>query len=438
MRIVHISTSDIGAGAAIAAYRLHSGLRRAGVASTMFVLQKRSADPSVVPLQIPRDPLRRALLRLHRELIRGSQRRYRRSAPDGYEQFRDDRSEYGAAMLRQLPPGEVITLHWVSGFLDYRRFFAAVGGRVPIVWRLPDLGPLTGGCHYDYGCGRFEQACGACPQLGSSDPHDLSAQVLRRKRAALANLPDHMLHIVAPSSWTAAMARRSALFGRFPITVIPNGLDVQVFAPTPKAAAREALGLPAEAPMVMFVAADVRNRRKGFAQLLEALDGLSATIPDVLLVSVGHGQPQVAGGASHRHLGYIDDDRQRALVYAAADLFIIPSLQESFGQTVIEAMACGTPVVGFAAGGIPDMVRHDRTGLLAPVGDTAALREAISALLADEPRRLRLGAEARQVALAEYASEVQVRQYLALYQALSGGPADKFVSQERQDIKLFI
>lgn len=435
MRVLHLSTFDAEAGAGIAAYRLHAGLLRAGVASHMLVLDRRGDDPTVAGLRLARDPLRRLLRRAAKGWIRRDLARY--SPPLGYERFRDDRSEHGRALLRQMPQADIVNLHWVSDMLDYRSFFAAAPRRAPLVWRLPDMGPFTGGCHYDYGCGGFTRACGRCPQLGSDDPGDLSARVLRRKLAALGAVPEGRLHVVAPSTWTGEMARRSAVLGRFPVSVIPNGLDVERFAPVPQAEARARLGLPAGARIVMFVAADLANRRKGFALLAEALAGAADEAPGLLLISLGRGEPAVEG-APLRHLGYIGDDRRRALVYAAADLFVIPSLQESFGQTVVEAMACGTPVVGFAAGGIPDMVRPGRTGLLAPVGDTAALRRAVLALLGDDEGRARMGREARAVAEAEYAAPVQVAQYLALYRRLLGGDDDSAVTLPPQGVKVVI
>ena len=142
-----------------------------------------------------------------------------------------------------------------------------------------------------------------------------------------------------------------------------------------------------------------------------------ADVPNLLLVSVGGDDPVVPPGLPHRHLGRIGVDRLLSVVYSAADVFVIPSLQESFGQTVIESMACGTPVVGFDAGGIPDMVRPGLTGQLAPVGDTAALAAAIRQVLAD-PDRDRMGRTARQVAVDEYALPLQASRYRDLYESV--------------------
>src|SRR5213076_3217092 len=157
----------------------------------------------------------------------------------------------------------------------------------------------------------------------------------------------------------------------------------------------------------------------GFAQLAEAIEGIPVGAPgaeNLTLVSVGGGKPELKGGHRHVHAGRISDDRLLAMAYSAADVFVIPSLQESFGQTVIESLACGTPVVGFASGGIPDMVRPGQTGWLAATGDTAALRDAINTALRDDATRNAMAQHCRRVAIEEYSIEVQASAYLKLYE----------------------
>jgi glycosyltransferase involved in cell wall biosynthesis len=188
--------------------------------------------------------------------------------------------------------------------------------------------------------------------------------------------------------------------GRFAASIIPNGLDVRDFAPRDKLFSRDFFDLPPDAKVVLFAADSTATVRKGFAYLSEALQGM-ADVPNLLLVSVGGGQPKLTG-VPHRHLGRIKDDRVLSLAYSAADVYVIASLQESFGQTVTESMACGTPVVGFASGGIVDMVRPGVTGLLAPTRDVGALREAVKAALLDTATRAEMGQNCRRIAVAEY------------------------------------
>lgn len=416
MRISHLSTSDSSGGAARAAYRLHSGLRRLGLQSKMLVQEKKTFDPDVQRIAWPMDVRSRISRTVRRKMIAGDAKRYP-NRPRGLEMFSDDRTEHGKQVARQLPPCDVATLHWVAGFVDYRGFFASVPPALPLVWRLADMNALTGGCHYDNHCGKYVARCGACPQLNSADPRDLSHQIWQRKHESLTiNRPGGM-HLVATSRWIAAEAQRSSLLGKFPVTIIPNALDTNDFAPRNKQFCREMLGLPPDAQVVLFVADDTNNIRKGFGMLAEALRQMDAD-PRLTLLSLGVGRPEVGGALRHVHLGKVSNDRFLSAIYSAADVYVIASLQESFGQTVIESMACGTPVVGFASGGIPDMVRPGVSGELAPTGDVLSLRMAVQRVLSDEGMRLTMSENCRRIALEEYTLDVQARAYASLYASL--------------------
>lgn len=418
MRVVHVSTNDISGGAARAAYRLHRALLALGCQSQMLVANRRSNDPTVRALLSPTSGLEVWLQRWRGWQIRRDFQPYRQSRAAGFEPFSDDRSRYGSALVRALPPCDVVNLHWVAGLIDYRSFFRSVPRRVPVVWRLSDQQPFTGGCHYDEGCGRYTAACGACPQLGSHHEHDLSRRIWARKQSALKRVPPGRLHIVALNRWMADEVQRSSLFGQLPVHIIPNGLDTTLFAPTDRAAARAALGLPLHSRIILFVAVSVNNRRKGFTQLAAALSGLSDE-PDLVLVSIGRDPPLLPIPIAHYPLGVIHDDARLALAYSAADLFVIPSLQDNMPGTVLEALSCGTPVVGFDVGGINEMVRPGQTGWLAPVGDVAGLRAAIQRLLHNDDERLLMSRQCRAVAVAEYRQELQAARYLELYRQIT-------------------
>lgn len=422
MKIVHLSTSDAAGGAARAAYRVHTGLRRLGHDSRMLVQKKWTPDAEVTKFE-PADSVVGGLRRkLRRRRIEADFARYKPTRPPGAEQFSDDRTEFAAEPLRHLPADvDVVTLHWVAKFVDHVPFFEHFAARlphVPLVWRLADMAPVTGGCHYDQGCGRFTGQCGACPMLGSTDDHDLSRDVWARKQKALSLVPTDRLHLVPTSRWIGEQAAKSSLLGRFARTIIPNALDTEVFKPRDKMFSRDLLDIPRDARVVLFAADSVKDRRKGFAELAAALEGVGG-MDDLVCVSLGGHAPQVAARRLV-HLGKVSDDRVLSMAYSAADLFVIPSLQESFGQTVIEAMACGTPTVGFASGGITDTVRPGETGALAPTGDVPALRAAIAGLLDDPAGRARMAERCRAIAVAEYALDVQARQYEALYGSLIG------------------
>ena len=332
MKIVHLSTSDMNGGAARAAYRLHLGLIRLGHDSTMFVARRRGNDPRVIAFAPAMNIYSRLRRRLRREQITRSFLNYRRSRPAGYELFSDDRTEHGSAILQQLPPCDVINLHWIAGFVDYEAFFVSLPEQTPVIWTLHDMNPFTGGCHYDHGCGKFRANCGSCPQLGSRNEDDLSRRIWYRKRDIFSTIRELRLHLVADSRWLATEARCSALLGRFPVTSCYYGLDVEDFAPRDRSFARDVLGVPRDVSVVLFAAHSVENRRKGFALLIDALAGMSDP-KNPFLISVGSGKPAIDARISHLHLGHISDDRWLSLVYSAADVFVIPSLQEAFGQT---------------------------------------------------------------------------------------------------------
>ena len=355
--------------------------------------------------------------RMRREWTACGLARYRMSRPLGYELFSDDRTEYDADLLSQLPPCDVINMHWVAGFVGYEPFSTRAPKHTPVVWTLHDMNPFTGGCHYDYGCSRHADSCGACPQLGSDDAKDLSHQIWRRKRRVFEQVKSGRLRIVTPSRWLAKEAERSVLFGRFPISVVPYGLDTDVFSPRDRRIARAALEVPQDARVILFAADSTDNRRKGFALLTQALAGL-ANLAALFLVSLGSGMPAIGVSVPHMHLGYLANDRLLSLAYSAADLLVVSSLQDNLPNTVLESLACGTPVVGFNTGGIPDMVRPGVTGLLVPTGNIGGLREAIAELLRDSDARAEMSINCRRIAVEEYALEVQARRYVDLYEKM--------------------
>ncbi len=421
MKIVHVNTYDIIGGAARSAFRLHTGLRALGQDSSMFVHRAASGDPDVHAMEISSNPLTRAGRMIRRCSITRDYQPYIATRPTGVEPFQDCRSPFRTDFQRDLPSCDILNLHWIAdSFLDFESFFARVPARTRIVWTLHDMNALTGGCHYDLGCGHFAKRCGRCPQLGSNDANDLAYQNWRRKADALSKLDPSRLRFVAPSRWLAEETGRSALMERFPVSVIPYGLNLDDFAPRDRSACREALGLPQDAKIVLFVADGLDNERKGFALLVAALAALPCDAP-VTIVSVGRNKPDVGVTFPWFHFGSINNDRQLSELYSAADLFVIPSLQDNLPNTVLEAMACGTPTVGFAVGGIPDMARPGVTGMLVPPAGHRALGIAILELLRDPEALEQMGANCRRIAIEEYPMELQAARYAKLYETLMGG-----------------
>ena len=272
--------------------------------------------------------------------------------------------------------------------------------------------------HYDLGCGKHLTRCDQCPQLPSQEENDLSAQIWDRKKALFDRINPDRLHIATPSSWLAEEVKRSPLLKRFPVSVIPNGIDLEDFAPRDKHSARNVFGIPQTSKVVLFVADGLPLYRKGFGVLVEALKRLSKRVPNVALVCVGHSDPPPGLRVPWIHLGYVNNDRLLSNIYSGADVFVIPSFQDNLPNTVLESMACGTPVVGFSIGGIPDMVQHGKTGLLASPYDAISLSAAITELLKNTERRLIFSSNCRRVAVHRYSLARQAVLYYELYKNL--------------------
>lgn len=418
MRIVHLSTTDIGGGAGVAAYRLHAGLGRIGVDSRMVVAHKLSGDERVSVLGQRRTNLERLRRRFHSEVMFRQFRRYRTTRPSYLDFFSDDRVPASALVPSALPQAGVYNLHWVAGFLDYRTFFGALPLDLPLVWTLHDMNPFTGGCHYTSGCDRFVGTCGECPALGSTNEADLSAAIFRRKKSVYERLDPESVRIVTPSAWLSREASRSALFSKFHISTIPYGLDTEMFQPRRRAIAREAFGIPQNLNIVMFAAQTLRNHRKGMDLLVEALSEQKIS-REIGLISVGRSDASAAvTGGYYCALGELKSERLMSLAYSAADLFVLPTREDNLPNVVLEAMACGTPVVAFDVGGLPDMIRPDMTGLLVPLEDVGGLRSAIATILEDDERRARISGECRRVAVERYRLEIQAERYVRLYREL--------------------
>jgi glycosyltransferase involved in cell wall biosynthesis len=418
LRVLHLATHDGRGGAARATRRLHAGLRALGVDSRVLVRERYSREPGIVAFDDAAPPARRRerARRLAEEAARADARR-------PHEAFSSDRTALGADLLAAIPPADLYNLHWVGGFVDWAEVLLPLSRRAPLVWTLSDLNALTGGCHYDLGCGRYREACGACPQLASRDPDDASRATLRRKCEVLARMRPGALHVVAASRWLADRARESAVTRTLPTTVIPRGVDVDVFRPRDRDAVRRALGIGRGERVALLVSTRLGTPRKGLAQALEAARH-ARDVPGFRLVCVGLGPgPPNDGSLPVTSLGHVASDDRLAELMSAADVLIAPSLQEAFGLTVLEAMACGTPVVAFDTGGAPDLVKPGRHGYVVPVGDARALGHALRIVLRDDLSRGRMGEACRALAVEGHGLDHQARRYRDLYRSLgAAGP----------------
>ena len=417
MKILHISTFDTRGGAARSAYRLHRGLYSMGHDSKMFVYQKSSNDPTVVPFNSGGSLFYKCYRFIKQKIIENDFNKYRKKRTQSFEWFSDDRSKYGNALALQLPFCDIINLHWVAGFIDYKSFFDTIPNNTHLVWRLSDMNPFTGGCHYDEDCGKFNFGCGSCPQLLSSKDNDLSHQIWRRKFTRFNKIETGRLHLVAQSRWMANKIQNSAMLGRFSCTVIPNGIDTSKFSPVEKNKARKELGFPIKARIVLFFADKIHIKRKGFHLLAQALNKIDRNLKP-LIVSMGRGDVPAQLRLKHIHMGNINSDSKIVSVLSAADIFVIPSLQDNLPNTVLESMACGTPVVGFDVGGIPDMVINGETGRLARAPNTDDLAAEITNMLKNENALDQMSITCRNMVLKTYDLLKQSQNFLNFYKSI--------------------
>ena len=409
MKILQLSTYDTAGGAARAAYRLHKGFQGINVHSQMLVQAKFSDDKTVVA---PQTNLEKGLAKLGHALDAIPPRFYRQRQPTAFStQWVPDLILSTVARLNP----DLINLHWISE--SYLQIETISRLSKPIIWTLHDMWPFTGGCHYDQNCGRYVDSCGTCPQLGSNKNFDLSRWTWQRKYRAW---KDADLTIVTPSAWLAKCANFSSLFRNLRVEVIPNGLDTQRYKPINRQIVRSLLNLPQDKQLVLFGAINATSdRRKGFHFLQPALQSLckSGWYDKVELIVIGSSQPdnQTDLGFKTHYLGQLSDDISLAQIYAAADVFVAPSIQDNLPNTVMEAIACGTPCVAFKIGGMPDMIEHQKNGYLAQPFEVEDLAQGFAWVLENSERHQKLCDRAREKAQQEFTQELQAHRYVSLF-----------------------
>ncbi len=403
MKILHLNTYDIAGGAARAAYRLHRALLAAGVGSRMLVRFKDSCDTEVIgasgkTLALARRFLEKLPARLY-------PRRRQMVFSPAWLAFS------GIARAVNRTDADLVHLHWLCRGLLRIEDLAAI--RKPMVWSLHDMWAFTGGCHYDQDCGKYKQACGACPVLGSKRGNDLSSLVFRRKQKCFTQLN---LTVVGLSRWLTDCAAASTLLRDKRIVNLPNLLETEVFRPMDKIEARQQLGLPLDRKIILFGAAGgADDPNKGFSELAQALKKIGTA--NVGLAVFGGGRPRYQPDLRipQYFLGHLNCDDDLRALYCAADVMVVPSRQENLSNCIMEALASGTPVAAFNIGGNGDMIDHQINGYLARAYDPADLAQGIDWVLA-HPQPEVLSRHARQKVLDNFDSPIIARKYLQLYQ----------------------
>ncbi|PAX60070.1 glycosyltransferase family 4 protein [Brunnivagina elsteri] len=413
MKVLHLSTYDTRGGAAKAAYRLYNGLENMGVNSQMLVQVKFSNDSSVITTGskiVQKFPKLRPRLDSFPKLF------FRSSDPTKITPFSLQWLPNSIeSKVAEIAP-DVINLHWISGGLINIETIAKLNK--PIVWTLHDMWAFTGGCHYSQECTRYQEQCGNCPQMPPKYNLDLSSWVWQRKAKAWANLN---ITVVTPSRWLANCASSSSLFKDWRVEVIPYGLDTEIYKPFEQYLVREKFKLPQDKYLILFGAENsTTDQRKGFHLLKVGLENLSKTdwSSQCELIIFGakklNDSPDL--GFKTHYLGKLNDENTIAQLYAAADVFVAPSLEDNLPNTIMESLACGTPCVAFDIGGMPDMIEHQQNGYLAKPFDTQDLARGIVWVLDNKSRWLKLSIKARQKVVKDFTLRKQADNYLKLYQ----------------------
>lgn len=420
MKILLINTSDRIGGAAIAASRLLECLRNNGVKVQMLVRNKESQEPRVIQL---RKSWWHVWQFVWERIVIWSANRFKK-----YNLFAVDIANTGSdiTQLPEFKQASVIHLHWVNqGMLSLGDIKRILQSGKPVVWTMHDMWPFTAICHYSSDCSNYQSHCHSCPLLYRGWRWDLSYRTFKKKQKVWSTAP---IAFVGCSQWLAKQALTAALTqgeGNL-VTNIPNPINTNLFKPLNKRACRVRRGLPLDKKLLLFGSMKVTDKRKGIDYLVEACRLLaaqhSATIEQWGVVVFGQAVEQYASLFPFPlyALEYIHHESDLADLYNAVDLFVTPSLQDNLPNTIMEAMACGTPCVGFQVGGIPEMIDHLHNGYVAQYKSTIDLSNGISWVLEEADYKL-LSESARRKVLDHYSEECVGKQYIELYNSITRG-----------------
>lgn len=413
MRVLIVNTSERMGGAAVAANRLVDALNNNGMKAKMLVRDKETQDITVVGL--PRSPLLRWRFLWERWCI------FCRLHFSKRHLWEIDTACMGndITKLREFKEADVIHLSWVNqGMLSLKGIRKILNSGKAVVWTMHDIWPATAICHLTLGCSRFKTGCSHCKYLpGGGSASDLSTKIWRRKKRLLVG---QSAFFVACSRWLEGQARQSKLLEGLPVTSIPNPIDTHVFHVADRQKARQRLNLPPDKQLILFASQRITNVNKGMSYLVEACRLLVAECPELkeqvgLVVLGGHSEEIVSEFDFPVYpLGYVNDTERIVDVYNATDLFVLPSLSENLPNTIMEAMACGVPCVGFRVGGIPEMIDHRQNGYVAEYRDAADLARGLRWVLAEADRE-ELRERALRKVVQNYSQQSVAMKYIEVY-----------------------
>ncbi|KAA0989665.1 glycosyltransferase family 4 protein [Dyadobacter aurulentus] len=415
--VLHLSTFHLEGGAGVAAVRLHRALLKSGIESHLLTPFLSREEQNVTGIAHTKWQKRRIWGHFIAERLafypheKDASVRFAFSPADAGI----DISEH--PLVRQ---AGIIHIHWINfGFLSLSSLQKLFKLGKPIVWTLHDMWTFTGGCHYSRGCDRFLTHCSYCPYLAKPDQYDISFSQFELKEALYAQ---PRLALISPSKWLDQMVKQAPLTAAKTSGSIPNCIDTLFFKPREQHLVRKTLGLPADKKLVLFTGANIQDIRKGFIYFQEALVLLQKQFPDIeaMIFGKAHKNNLRDFPVTVHYLGKITEPDGMVDAYNAADLIAVPSLEDNLPNTIMEAMACGTPAVGFETGGIPEMIDHKVNGYVAGSRSAISLTEGIRWIL-ENNQNGEISARAREKVLVSYSEKIIADQYQQLYQSLLNG-----------------
>lgn len=420
MKVLLINTLENRGGAAIACKRLMKSLKKQGISAKMLVRDKQSVDPDVVSISETKlkkkiNGLRFVTERLVIWLTNCFSKK---------NLFAVSIANTGTDItkLPEVEEADIIHLHWINqGMLSLEDIHRLLELGKPVVWTMHDMWPMTGICHHARLCSHYTQSCGDCFFLKLSGKKDLSFRVFQKKL----HMGYEKIFFIACSNWLKSKAEISHLLKFSKIACIPNPLDTKLFLPLNKREVRKMLGLPLDKYYLLFGAAKMGDVRKGFEYYFEALQLLHRKMPQLSgkleLIFMGEAGLELPAEIPYRahFTGFLTEEKELADWYNAVDLFILPSLEENLPNMIMESMSCGTPVVGFDVGGIPEMIDHRINGYIACYRDSYDLMEGIIWCLL-KANYSELSFQARKKVENSYPEEKIAVKYLNLYRTVLG------------------
>ncbi|MFB6225496.1 MAG: glycosyltransferase [Candidatus Paceibacteria bacterium] len=405
VKCTFVNTKDGRGGGGNATYRLHKGLRSIGVKSELLVRDKYTGDPTVTQISSEKmGKIRNTVDSI--PLILYPKRKQ--------EQFSVNWIPSNIAKKINKQSTDIAHLHWIGNGLMNIKEMSKI--QKPIVWTIHDMWPLTGGCHYSFGCDKYQKNCGSCPNLNSNQNNDLSKLGHNKK---VKYLQDIEFKIVSPSSWLAKKAIQSPFIKEENVRTIPNGIDISKYRPMNASNLHDLYDLPERDQVILTYAGDPDYDRLGIDLLREGFKELEdlVNIEDVLVVTFGTNDNILENSSFiTKHVGYVSE-QELIQLYSLADTTIVPSREDNLPNKVLEPMSCGTPCVAFNTGGIPDMVKHKENGYLATPFDPRDLAVGIKWLL-NESNNNFASNKARQKVIEDFDIKKVAEEYKELYLSL--------------------